>query len=575
MNAFYPEPISSLNSTISKMTDIVTPAEPWDPVEAYVRPIRSVLFIDDQFPTFSDKDEQAFGEAERARALWRACTQRGWLCDIDNSADWTTSERKQRLSACDLLVLDYHLIAGNSTPALSIIRDLASSGLPNLVVVYTRDPRPDNVLLAAASWTRGVGSHQPLPERLEELEESIEWSSQDLIRFLSNQGDWKASLNAACESAGISPPEDSECVELIERKLRRDFGVEPSQDIRLIDRIGHGEHRWFQCGNLFLVVVSKPAEQNVAEEAGFFLGGLEEAVRQWAPPWLACLVADSRRRVEAGAFRDDVLLPDEPLQNGLLEYICGSDDQPERSWRATEIATHLLSRRSADAAKALGETLLAKATAGDREQLTTTDLLHLNAFLCSEAFAHHHLRVGTIFALRGQEHRYWVCVTPACDMVPRQPDERLNPWAAELDPFRPIVALRLTPQAEERLVNQALKNAEQARHLFFWDRTRELERPLVAACFRDTSDPNPQLEHMIAVDRARVQGGCVRLYRFVQEGEGTAEDGAITAGTLTLESIECVPVAQLRAPYAERIVHVVGGHVSRIGVNFFRRRRQA
>lgn len=542
----------------------MSPVDLCDPVESYVRPIRSVLFVDDQFPTFAEGPDAYFSEADRARALWRACTERGWLCDVDNSSDWTSSERKQRLAACDLLVLDYHLVENDSSPTLSIIHDLARSPTPNIVVVYTKDPNPADVFLAVASWARGVSANSldvEISEDLENLEDLIEWSASDLISFLSDKSNWKGSIKAACEREGLTFPGDLDCVTLVERRLRSAYGTRPSE-IRSIQEIGYGERLWLQCENLFLVVVSKPTEQEPSLEATTLIGGLEEAVRQWAPSWLACLVAGSRRHVEIGAFRDDALLPESALQAGLLGHICGTDEEPERLRRATEIATHLLSRRFEGAAESLGRQLLVKATTSG-SQLDRMALLHLNAFLCSEPFTRHHLLVGTIFAEQGQEPQYWICVTPACDMVPRTPIQTLNPWAAQLDPYRPALALRLSTITGESKINKALKEAEQGRHLFFWDRRENANRLVVAACFQTTSDPNPQLEQMFAGDRARVSGdGRVTLYRCVQ-GD---------ANSLALTPIECVAVAQLRAPYSERIVHIVGGHLSRIGVAFVRLR---
>jgi hypothetical protein len=544
--------------------------DPCDPVESYVRPIRSVLFVDDQFPTFGQSIVGAAKETDRARALWRVCTERGWLCDVDNSADWRSPQRQQRLAACDLLVLDYHLVADDSTPALSIIRDLASSEAPNLVVLYTQDQNLDLVLLKAATWARGTRATELISAELEELEERIDWSFREFIAFLSGGNDWKGSLRAATERAGIPLPEDAKCIALIERRLRRDSGAEPVQVIQRIERIGHEDNRWLQCGNLFLVVAGKPSDQEPGEEAAAFLRKLEEAVRQWAPPWLACLVAASRRHVEFGSFRDDALLPEEFLQEGLLGYIGGSSDESERSRRATEIATHILSRRSHSASELLGERLHGKALSTERPALGESALLHLNAFLCSEPFSHHHLRVGSIFAYSGTMPQYWACVTPACDMSPREPNADTNPWAAELDPSRPFLALRLKMLLAEREIRKALKGAEQGRHLFFWDRTRNTERPLVAACFNETTaDPNPQVEQMIAADRARIsEGGRLSLHRCIQQASETGD------ARPALEPIVCHPIAQLRAPYAERVVHIVGGHLSRIGVNFVKFRAQ-
>jgi hypothetical protein len=409
----------------------------------------------------------------------------------------------------------------------------------------------------------------PVPEDLEELEESIEWSLPERVSFLSNTGGaWKAPLKNACEQAGIDMPEDAVCTSLLERRLQRDYEVEPSPEIRRIEGMEYSDHRWFQCGNLFLVVVGKSKDLVPEAEAEVFLRSLEDAVCSWNPHWLACLMAHSRRHVEAGAFRDDVLVPEEALQNGLLSYIGDlRSDPPERDRRATEIAKHLLSRRSADAARVLGRQLRERAASHHREGPTEQDVLHLNAFLCSESFGHHHLHIGTIFVHRTAEPQYWVCVTPGCDMVPRQPDEGLNPWAAELDPFRPVVALRLkllTGVSDIR--KKALQFAHQARHLFFWDQAQKADQPLVAACFQETADPNPRLEQLFAIDRARVQeDGSIRLYRLVAKKNGAGE-----GYPPVLELIDCEPVAQLRAPYAERVVQVVGGHVSRIGVDFVR-----
>jgi hypothetical protein len=549
------------------MKNSVNSLDPCDPVEAYVRPIRSVLFIDDQFPTFAQAQGNETTEVERARALWKACVDQGWLCDIDNTVSWDSKERQRRLASSDLLVLDYHLVGNDSGPTLTIIRDLARSATPNLVVLYTKDPKLNDVLLAAASWSRGVGPDTLLPADLEDIEDSIEWTLEEHVTFLSNAGDWKASLRAACENAGVDLPDDASCIALIERKLRRDHGVAQSPEIRWIDKIGYKDNRWFQCGNLFLVVVGKSAEKDPASEAAELLACLEDAVRQWNPTWLACLMAHSRRLVDVGAFRDDVLLPDDALQNGLWGYISDpTSDPPERMRRATEVGKHLLSRRSADAAKALGKHLHDKAEGFHRnESSAELELLHLNTFLCSESFSHHHLHVGTIFVYHSDKTQYWVCVTPACDLVPRKPNEGLNPWAAELHTFKPITALRLKRLLQPAEKKRALKEAHRGRYLFFWDPSESSEQPLVTASFRDTADPNPWLEQLLARDQAQMrEDGSVELYRYF----APKDEAGLIVGPPELRPIVCKPVAQLRAPYAERIVQVVGGHISRIGVDF-------
>lgn len=536
--------------------------DPCDPVGAYIDPIRSVLFIDDQFPTFDASEDPMFKEAARARALWRACVDRGWLCDIDNSADWSKPTRQRRLAACDLLVLDFHLDGQDSGPALKIIRDLAQSPDPNMVIVYTKDPDLDRVLLSIAASARGASSaklDRELDLDIEDLDP--EWTQENLLAFLDNQKRWMGTFIEACKAAGLNHSNQEAGEILLERWIHDQYGagrcLSPMR-IEKIQCLKEPGGRWFHCGNLFVTVAGKAKQQEPRAEAEALFEHLEAAVRAWEPPWLACLVAASRRKVEAGSFRDDIQLPPESLQAGLLHFIQRTDDTDEKRRRAHDIATHLLSRRFEYAAEQMAENLLQrKELPPEVSRAGKKELLHLNAFLCSEAPVRHHLSTGSIFR-HVEENKYWVCVTPACDMVPRKPGGT-NPWAKELDPIRPMLALRLDVQ--KRKVEKPLEVVERGRFIFFAEQLSDPQKkdPVVAACFHtETDDANPRLEQMFALDRSRVSQGKVRLQRCI------AGDGCVS-----LEEIECRVVAQLRAPYAERLVHVVGGHLSRIGVDFF------
>jgi len=67
------------------------------------------------------------------------------------------------------------------------------------------------------------------------------------------------------------------------------------------------------------------------------------------------------------------------------------------------------------------------------------------------------------------------------------------------------------------------------------------------------------LEQMFAYDRARVHDGKVDLQRCIRDSESNG---------VTIGDLKCDVICQLRTPYAERLAHVVGYHLSRIGVNF-------
>lgn len=529
------------------------------PVRAYVDPIRSVLFIDDQFPTYADPESGR--EHLRARALWSACRARGWLCDVDNVDDWSTPEQRKRLASSDLIVLDYHLAGSDPTPALNIIASLAASPLPDLVVVYTSESDLNMVLNHVAAFARGVDEtllSRDLGE-VADLEGEIAWSDAALRAYMSGGDSWVADFAASCSSQ--SPALDHRAHfdsgrSLVEKHLKSAFQGPPTAQPRRIESIGStGTAIWLQCGNLFVAIVRKPSDEGEQHEADTLLGGLEAAVEAWAPPWLACLVALSRREITDGAFRDDLILPNNHLQNGLLHYVSTDNDAEEKARRSRQVAADLLRRRFHAACNHLGTQVLNHASTAEKpDQLA---LLHVNAFLCAERHERHHLRVGTVYRSEDST-RYWACVTPACDMVPRQRNEKLDPWGASLGQNRAMTAVRLTKVADDK-ISKALKEAHRGRYLFFEDFSVNTGIPLVFSGFTlSTDDPNPHVEQMFARNLARKdENGKVDVELLVEE------DGVIKSRQLT-----CVVVCQLRAPYAERLTHIVGGHVSRIGVDF-------
>ncbi|GMV42591.1 MAG: hypothetical protein AMXMBFR64_43070 [Myxococcales bacterium] len=538
------------------------------PILAYVDPIRSVLFVDDQFPTYAEPDSG--DEKDRARALWTACRDRGWLCDVDNASDWTTREQCRRLASCDLLVLDYHLSAGDPTPALRVIEQLASSPSPNLVVVYTADTGLDAVLLHLAAHARGVSKDLctgDLSDDVANLQEKIDWSQDALIAHIAGKDGWRRDFVTEWRNAGVAGDPDVEGGRaLVERELKKTYGAPLIAETRSVQAIhAKDDKRWFQCGNLFVAVVGKPRQDSGgADDATMLLTGLENAIRDWNPSWLACLIARSRHESNEGAFRDDLHLPNDSLQKGLIGYVTSATEQEERLRRSRHVASDLLHRRIDAAISSMGDRLLeavSSAAAKAPHELDTNTLLHVNAFLCSQRHDRHHLRTGTVFRSEDGE-QFWVCVTPACDMVPRARKESVDPWGASLGDTRAMTVIQLDMSVKNET---AIGSAEQGRYIFFDDYSSDKPMPRAAAVFNtSTNDPNPRVEQVFARNLARVKDGTVSMQRVILDGQGD----------LSLQEQRCIVVCQLRAPYAERLTHIVGGHVSRIGVDFLSKRKR-
>ena len=532
------------------------------PHESYIKPIRSVLFIDDKFPAFGDEDHHRFDEHDRAQRLWRHCRDQGWACDIDNRSKWTNEVEKRRLSSCDLLILDFHLDGdGSGEAACEIVRSVSQNPSPNLIIIYTSESDQDRVLIEAACAARGIRSEEQYSELSEDYEIGsnleFEWSTEDIVGFLGNEGrKWKVRYAESCREGGIAIPKGPfPAAYELTRHLKDEYQVRETNTIREIQKIQTSEdRRWFQCGNLFVVIVQKPTEYSDAEVDVLF-DRLRTAIEEWSPPWLACLVAKSRQKIEQGSFARDIDQFELTLEDGFTRYIMGSFDAAVRSRRAWEIAKRLLEGRFADAADSLSKDILSHAPSDG--SFDTREAIRLNAWMSTERFRRHHLQPGTLFSIG---NNYFVCVSPACDMEPRIPAASINPWGARLMSVLPMLALELHLIKKEKHLKEILdETAEYGRHLFFMDH----DEPRVSSCFNlETGDYNPRLEQMYLPSQGRVNDdGKIEMFRIKVIGD--APNFYRDSGQV---------ICQVRSPYTERLTHIVGHHLSRVGLNMVTRR---
>jgi len=186
---------------------------------------------------------------------------------------------------------------------------------------------------------------------------------------------------------------------------------------------------------------------------------------------------------------------------------------------------------------------------GDQEPKALDVVANLNQFLCSEPFEGKYVQTGTIFrGADGTTNSYWVCVTPACDMVPRKPTS--GRWEDDLHPLRPMSAI----SASAANVSTALKNATRANYIFFVDNDKIRAAEVLPALINQ-----PLNEVMLVDDQAITDpSGNFFVYLIRKEEERPS------FGT----KIQMRAVAQLRNQYASRLLQATGNHLSRIGVDF-------
>ena len=174
----------------------------------------------------------------------------------------------------------------------------------------------------------------------------------------------------------------------------------------------------------------------------------------------------------------------------------------------------------------------------------------LNEFLATEP-AGSFVQTGTVFELEtrvGDKRAVWICVTPACDLVPRKPSE--GAWEHSLDPIRPMIAIR------GQLIGSGgavLKQATRFHHVYL-----TLDGDRIAVKVVDPTDPNAKLELFLLDDMGRNPGRRI-------QGDQAIERRRWHPSSRDDHAKGDRPI---RGLYASRILQLAGSHLSRIGVDF-------
>jgi CheY-like chemotaxis protein len=368
--------------------------------------------------------------------------------------------------------------------------------------------------------------------------------------------------------------------------------------------------RWIQSGNCFVAILGKHSQvatdgegrDNGEAEATRIFACLDAALLDWHPSLVQILVSEIQNILELEAFaNDEERIRDPHVQLGLLYFMLSSletgvtHNDLERLMPPLQVVLdklmetirhrittdgelgRLAQQLFAEELKAMEWPLASNSDAEYQKNVfaaaktmarisgvTSNDdvVFKLNSFLATEPFRGGSVTTGTIFKAVDAEE-YWICTSPACDMVVRKPSQS-QAWSYALDPMRPIVAVRI----EQVDWSKALKVATQGKHVFL--QTLDGPKTFVAL---DTTTGQPSYEFLFIHEGARTTAPSTvgELPSFlasrVQPGPGvkSATDSRI------LFERAFVVVGQLRPEYASRLLQATGQHLSRLGVDYMKK----
>ncbi|WP_447893190.1 response regulator receiver domain [Pseudomonas marginalis] len=547
--------------------------------EAFIDPIRFALVVDDEFPTYSQMARQELEryDAARAESLFGFCRAQGWLCDVDNAVRVAEEfERDKHLNQSDLLILDFHLESDkpeDPTRALGVLQSLAASDHFNLVIIYTAAPPADVARDVAYSLGGGVriaeADEESVSDFIDELdpdvyENILDSSNREVIQnFLSSKrlSDSSRALVQSLRDANINPHLISSAVAYIcKEQLAETLSVEVIGGRRASANVevsfSNDGPMWVAEGNLFAVIVNKQEAVNV------LLQRLESALVSWNPSPLKLMMIQARAALEKAGTTVDLKVLDTPRrQAGWLLRVLSATDLAERKRHIHELYGRLFERLikhvdemvigfgsklflDSEEAPAKIAREMAKATGVSDE-----DIYHaLNEHLCSDSYTDGIITTGVVFRCKREDSfSYWLCASPACDLVIGQNE---NGWDGDLHPYRPINAIRLTPVNGLR---KRLENATHGRDIFL-----HVDGVSVVLEVADSTTRQMKMETLLLAN-----GGAIESSVFA--GLIIALDGDRNPGVV--ES-EFQSVALLRSDYANKFLAESGYQRARIGVDF-------
>ena len=479
---------------------------------------------------------------------------------------------------------------------------------------------------ALEAWDR-LSSGDELPDVPEILVESRAIDTHESQRGAREE---KGRLVSQIRALGVTGDAAARIVEaLVHREVLRRFPGQAWHGKRPVYGRFLGEQNviWLQCSNCFIAIVRKARlvrapvpsasevvrgqvedqgpvlaeteastpEQSAGTDPEGIMECLHAALLDWRPSFAQIVLSEVQNRLELEALATgDEKLRRLDTQVGLSYYVLQQLKGVAAPWTAPELTPAVRSvidrivdgiRRYVSTNEDLEQTVAAllveelersgwptaivarttEATWAAAAKLgrcdgnpdKTASLLHLNAFLSTEPARRRHVTTGAVFREQGTAD-LWVCVSPACDMVPRDPGTEQQ-WLWALHPVRPMLALRLHRESE----TNGLEYADRGGHVFV--ELEEEERPVP---FRvvGASTSLPAYEMLFPTDAARLGAGGRTFTAYTLRGGRSATTPAAIPPTFSAVNFEVV--AQLRPPYASRVLQLAGQHLSRIGVDF-------
>lgn len=607
--------------------------------EAFIAPVRNVTVIDDEYPTlqgFLEKQLQDDGQIfkpkqlepkniDRLKRILNMCREtHKWSVDVYDGQTpklGALTEFPEHLNHSDLLILDYHLDGepdkDDGTRARKIVEHLVKNNHYNLVVIHTKG-HEDDISQVFGQVLKDLYKTPDLLNKFTDdsavIEEWIdEPESDEAILFLDlkvsfldiasffNTFDQPYNYNDPAhifnqfkeEIKYISAQTQVSLESVISWKYRELIGVFENTDFSDIKWSFDQNVNFISTGKAFITVVKKSDEEPVE----LLYEKLTEALIKHNPPPIMLLLAKIRYELdENGLEQANNILYDDIAQSGWLKDIFKADLEDDykhlgaisRHWEQLSNASKEplidFSKRMYKSIKAGGSNI--NDLIGQFFPSASTDELmlikHLNAYICSYPVNSRHLTTGTILKLL-ETDEYWLCLTPACDLVPSQARKK---WEQRLGDkhvaFQAIQLHKVDTPTSNKAIKSFKAEIQKNEHIFIKENNE-------VSIFRFTKDSkaSPVWETFYALNHGYYADSNIlevqHLRSNLEHSSGISEKSYLEPLNLEPTLLRLVrnksvlkftdtkrmhAISSLRYEYALNLLQKFGSNQSRVGLDF-------
>ncbi|UWM82133.1 response regulator receiver domain [Rhizobium sp. SRDI969] len=593
------------------MNDVMAAAEPIAnlPIlvqEAFIDPIRSVLIIDDRYPTWDtifgkegyERNDKRWAPPEQMHRVVQQFRDKSPALTVDIHDGGDNAEISRYLHQSDLLVLDYQLEPKEpyGIKASQILVKLLASTHFNLVVVHTDTDdlvTPFNtILLSLLSPIASDGSKVTMGSKLlEKAQEEGDWEDIEAeVEEAMREGSYlayrraldknvspsqfiddypeAAKFKAICEKAGWKAGECRLALYwALSKHETRMVKTDGKTQFRWSSP-GESDHAWIRTSGGFIAFAKKQNTQ--------LLDTLRDALADWKPSPSRMISSRIRAEISSlGVMAEDTTFSDRRAYWKYYQELLASDVTGEAgdSQRRTLIEAHaarhterLLDKVGAKAVEFGLKLVKCDPTSSDpaapgfashyevppsAEGGTDLTINHYNAYISTKPVSGWHLQPGHLLKL-GRE--LWVCASPACDLVPEQKTQ-IGITGSSKAKTKPFLAVKLHVRDD---VGRADVNSNTM--VFLLDEQKN-EVATYSVFEKSGENASPVWRMMFADNfgKFKVQDKVADLGISVISGE---------SGTLEVKPIKATIVGQLRYEYALNLINKLGIEFTRIGLDF-------